>query len=248
MKVPVLDLPPELSQMSWAKFRGATISASSMGEYWFCAGKVVNTTLFGDVETEETTKGSDYHEKTTAQIIDRLGPLKQAEVESIQDVMTLSYNNISNAIRGHEVLANSDEDILFWAISPELKYIGVPDKADCTGSGPVLMDFKTTARLPGEAWTDHRIQLGAYMIGIERLGFRQDYGVIRYVLRQDSNVTADFKVYLDGYLRDEVVNTARAVHGIVYDGVEPRTTTNPNKCTKCPYNDVSRWSLIKSKA
>ena len=247
LKSPTFELPSEMGQMPWKKFRARSVSASSIGEYWFCSAKVVNAALLGEVETEEAIIGSGYHEKVATQIIQKLGPLQRVEVESVRDIMNLSRDNILDAIERREILANSDEDILFWAISPELKYVGVPDKADCTDGIPVLMDFKTTNRLPGEAWTNHRIQLGAYMIGIEKLGFQQEYGIVRYVLRQDPATIADLRVFLDGYLRDEVVTTARAVHSIVFGGVEPRPTTNPNKCAKCPYNDVCRWSLVKPK-
>ena len=245
MSASIIELPPEIKQMPWAKFRGESISTSSIGEYWFCSAKVVNAALFGKIETEEATTGSSYHEDVTTQIIEKLGPLEKVEVESVQDIMKLSRDNLMSAIKEHEILANSDENVLFWAMSPELKYVGVPDKADCTNSIPVLMDFKTTAKLPGEAWTNHRVQLGAYMLGVERLGFRQEYGIVRYVLRQDPNVTADFKVHFDGYLRDEVFSTARSVHDLIFKGAEPRPTTNPNKCAKCPYNGVCKWSLVK---
>jgi len=239
------ELPLELKKTTWRKFLSQSVGASSIGEYWYCPAKIANARTFGEAETTETVKGSEYHEIEAKTIIEKLGPLKKVKVESVFDIMKLSRDNIEAALMNREILANSEEDVLFWSVLPEARYIGVPDKADCTNAEePILMDFKTTARLPGDAWVDHRIQLGAYMLGIERLGFGQSYGIVRYVSRLDSTLTTDFKVYLDGYLRDEVLATAQEVHKIFLGG-KPRPTSNPNKCKACPYRKVCEWSLAR---
>jgi CRISPR/Cas system-associated exonuclease Cas4 (RecB family) len=237
--------PSELKIMPWGQYRSKAVSASSIGEYWYCSAKVLNARLYGHIETAETETGSEYHEEETNKVIGALGPLRKIKIESVHDVMKLSHTNIRDALKGRKVLANSETTVLFWAIHPEQKYIGVPDKADCTnGKEPILMDFKTTRRLPGEAWIDHRTQLGAYMLGIERLGFRQSHGIIRYVLRDRPTEIADFKVYLDEHLRLHVSTTSDAVHKVL-DGGEPQPTKNPNKCRACAYNDICRWSLTR---
>jgi CRISPR/Cas system-associated exonuclease Cas4 (RecB family) len=246
MRTSGFELNPDLKATPLGQYRGKAVSASSMGEYWYCSAKVLNSRLYGHVETEETETGSEYHEEVTTKVIGTLGPLRKVRVESVYDAMKLSHDNISNALKGRKILANSEETVLFWAIHPEWRYIGVPDKADCTnGKEPVIMDLKTTGRLPGEAWIDHRIQLGAYMLGVEQLGFRQSYGIVRYVLRNDPTESADFKVYLDDYLRLHVSTTSEAVHKIL-DGGQPQPTKNPNKCRVCSYNDVCKWSLTRA--
>jgi CRISPR/Cas system-associated exonuclease Cas4 (RecB family) len=237
--------PSELKVMPWGEYRSKAVSASSIGEYWYCSAKVLNARLHGRIETEETETGSGYHEEETTKVIGALGPLRKIKVESVYDVMKLSHDNIRNALKGRKVLANSETTVLFWAIHPERKYIGVPESRCTNGKEPILMDFKTTGRLPHEAWIDHRTQLGAYMLGIERLGFRQSYGIVRYVLRsKQPTEIADFKVYLDDNLRLHVSTTSDAVHKVL-DGGSPQPTKNLNKCRACAYDDLCRWSLTR---
>ncbi len=240
-----MDAPAKLGPTSWHDFLGNAVSASSIGEHWFCAAKVLNTATYGNVETEETKAGSDYHEERAIEAIKKLGPLKKVKIETLDDVIKLSRDNIARALARRQVLANGEETVLFWAVSPELRFVGVPDKVDCTnGKEPIVMDFKTTGRLPSDAWTDHRVQVGAYMIGVANLGFKQSYGIIRYSLRDTPSETADYKVYFDEYLKRQVAETAQTVHDIL-DGSEPRPTTNSNKCRSCAYNQVCKWSLVR---
>jgi CRISPR/Cas system-associated exonuclease Cas4 (RecB family) len=218
------------------------MGASSLAEYWYCAAKIVNSASLGPIETEEKTAGTEFHETETTRIIKALGPLKKVKVKSLSDVMNLSRDNLASALRSKQILANSETQVLFWSIVPDLGIVGVPDKADCQeGDEPVLMDFKTTARLPSEAWVDNRIQLGAYMLGMERLGFRQTYGLLNYVHRDNPGSTVTFKIYLDNYLREQVAQTCREVAQLL-DGVDPIPTKNPNKCRKCEYHNKCKWS------
>lgn len=242
---PDFGLAPEVAKMSWRRFLTEAVFPSSMADYWYCPAKIVNMQLYGSIKTEVTERGSVYHEEVTVKIIKKLGPLRKVKIETVYDVMRHAYYNISGALSDGHVLANSEDAVLFRAVSPELKIAGMPDKADCrNGKEPILMDFKTTKNLPSEAWASNSIQLGAYMIGVERLGFRQTCGVIRYVLESNGCEYREFKVYLDNYLRDEVKKTAELVRSILNSG-DPRPTSNPRKCAACSYRDLCQWSLFE---
>jgi CRISPR/Cas system-associated exonuclease Cas4 (RecB family) len=238
----------KLQSLPWNRFLQRSSGASSLAEYWYCPAKIINSVSLGAIETEEKTTGTEFHETETTRIIKSLGPLRKVKVKTLYDVMRLSYENLVGALRRREVIANSENQVLFWSIVPDLGIVGVPDKADCQEGGePVLIDFKTTARLPGEPWVDNRIQLGAYMIGLERLGFRQTYGLLKYVLRDEPSSSVVFKLYLDDYLRNQVARTSQEVARIL-DGTTPTPTKNPKKCRACEYHYLCKWSQAKDVA
>lgn len=214
-----LELDESFSSVRWSNFLGDAVGASSLSEFSYCSAKIVNAITHGSIEIEQKTAGTEYHETETTRIIKALGPLERVEISSLFDMMKLSYENLSGAMRACKVLANSEEDVLFWAIDPELRIVRVPDKADCQiEDHPVLMDFKTTSKLPNAPWSGNKIQLSAYMIGLERLGFKQTYGLLEYVERGNVSASVQFKVYLDADLRNHVSRTAREVDKLLNGG------------------------------
>jgi CRISPR/Cas system-associated exonuclease Cas4 (RecB family) len=158
--------------------------------------------------------------------------------------MMHSRLNLASALKARQVLANSEENVLFRCIVPETGYIGLPDIADCrNGKQPVLVETKTTGRLPMEPWMDNRIQMGVYLIGLERLSYHPEHGIVEYRLRTDSSVRERFEIHLDTNLRQTIQETTEAVLGLL-KGKEPVPCNNPRKCASCAYRDSCPWSLL----
>ena len=157
--------------------------------------------------------------------------------------MMHSRLNLASALKARQVLANSEENILFRCIVPETGLIGLPDIADCrNGKQPVLVETKTTGRLPTEPWMDNRIQMGVYLIGLERLSYHPEHGILEYRLRSDSSARERFEIQLDTNLRQTIQETTEAVLGLL-KGQEPIPCNNPRKCASCGYRDSCPWSL-----
>lgn len=232
-----------LKKIRWLDFAKNAISASTIAEYWFCPAKIYNSIKQGEIETPLTIAGSQIHEEEAQEILKQLGPLKKIEVESLFDAMLHSYQNLTSALRDRKILANSEKNVLFQCIVPEMGYIGVPDIADCTnGEQPILVETKTTGKLPRDIWIDNRIQMGVYLIGLESLSFKPKYGIVEYVLRTDQSIRKKFEIQIDDDLRRNIHNTSNEVRDIL-NGKEPVPCNNPRKCASCGYRDGCPWSL-----
>lgn len=235
-----------LKNTQWEEFLSKSISASSIGEWWFCQALITNDKLFGEIETPETIQGSQIHEEEASEIIKALGPLEEVKVESLFDAMIHSRRNIENALRQKDVLANSEDTILFRAICPEIGYVGTPDEVDCSnGRNPIVVELKTTGNRPWKPWTNHEAQIGAYMLGMERLGFHQSYGRLRYRVRDSDAPITEFIVNMDDRLRNLVLSSAKSIISIL-SGSDPEPTGNVNKCRSCKYSQLCQWSLSRS--
>lgn len=232
-----------LKKTKWHDFAKNALPASTIAEYWFCPAKIYNKKELGSVETPYTKIGTQIHEEETLDILEKLGPLQEIRIESVFDAMTHSRQNLKGALRDKQVIANSENNILFRCIVPEKRYIGVPDVADCSkGKQPILMEMKTTGKLPYDVWMDNKIQMGIYLLGLERMSFKPEFGIIEYRMRHERSARRSFKVYLDNELRQEVEETSQAVSEIL-NGKEPVAANNPRKCASCGYGQSCQWRL-----
>jgi CRISPR/Cas system-associated exonuclease Cas4 (RecB family) len=238
-----LDAHAGLKKVGWHDFARSALPASTLAEYWFCPAKICNKMCQGSIETPQTVAGSQIHEEEAQEVIRKLGPLKKARIQSLFDAMMHSRRNLASALKSRQILANSEKNILFRCIVPETGYIGLPDIADCrNGKQPLLVEMKTTGKLPTEAWMDNRIQMGVYLIGLERLSFRPEYGIIEYQMRTDPSSRKRFEIHLDNSLRQTIQETTDAVQGIL-SGKEPVPFNNPRKCMSCGYGASCSWSM-----
>jgi CRISPR/Cas system-associated exonuclease Cas4 (RecB family) len=238
-----LDAHAGLKKVGWHDFAKSALPASTLAEYWFCPAKICNKMRQGSIETPQTVAGSQIHEEEAQEVVRKLGPLKKARIHSLFDAMTHSRRNLASALKSRQILANSEKNILFRCIVPETGYIGLPDIADCrNGKQPLLVEMKTTGKLPTEAWMDNRIQMGVYLIGLERLSFRPEYGIIEYRLRTDPSSRERFEIHLDNSLRQTIQETTDAVQDIL-SGKEPVPCNNPRKCMSCAYGSSCSWSM-----
>ncbi len=130
-------------------------------------------------------------------------------------------------------------------VIPETGIHGEPDIVDCSdGKQPVIIDIKTKDKLPSEAWFNDKLQLGVYVMGLERLGFKSKYGILKYELRHDRNQVAEFKVQVDDNLRRHIVDSTHDILRII-NGGEPVLTDNERKCIRCEYRTTCNWSRAK---
>jgi len=232
-----------LKKIGWRDFARSALPASTIAEYWFCPAQICNRMRQGSIETPQTVAGSQIHEEEAQDVLKKLGPLKTVKIRSLYDAMMHSRLNLASALKARQVLANSEENILFRCIVPETGLIGLPDIADCrNGKQPVLVETKTTGRLPTEPWMDNRIQMGVYLIGLERLSYHPEHGILEYRLRSDSSARERFEIQLDTNLRQTIQETTEAVLGLL-KGQEPIPCNNPRKCASCGYRDSCPWSL-----
>jgi CRISPR/Cas system-associated exonuclease Cas4 (RecB family) len=231
-----------LKKIKWSDFVKSALPASTIAEYWYCPVKIYNKIRLGDIKTPNTIAGSQIHEEEAQEVLKQLGPMKKVKIQSLFDAMLHSYRNLTIALKEKQILANSEKSILFRCIVPETGYIGLPDIADCiNGKQPILVEVKTTGRIPKEVWMSHRIQIGVYIIGLERLSLKPEYGIVEYVLRTDSSIRERFEVRMDNSLRKTIQETSEQVLGIL-SGKEPVPCNNPRKCSSCGYQDSCHWN------
>jgi CRISPR/Cas system-associated exonuclease Cas4 (RecB family) len=215
-----------------------------LADYWYCAAKIINRKIQGDLKTPLLVEGSRIHEEEAKKVLAELGPTRRVHVESVMDSMLLSWRNIKRALVEKKRLANSKEHVLFMTILPELGIIGVPDGLDCAdGALPIIVEEKTTDRLPGRPWPDHELQVAVYMMGLERLEFRPPFGILEYVKRADLGQRKRYKITLDGYLRNKAQLTAQIVFNLLSGKEEPKPTKYPRKCVPCRFNSSCQWRL-----
>lgn len=235
-----------LKKIKWSDFVKSALPASTIAEYWYCPAKIYNKMRLGDIKTPNTVTGSQIHEEEAQEVLKKLGPMKKVKILSLFDAMLHSYGNLRSALKEKQILANSEKSILFRCIVPETGYVGLPDIADCrNGKQPILVEIKTTGRIPTEAWMNHRIQMGVYIIGLERLSLKPEYGIVEYVLRTDPSVRERFEIHMDDSLKQIIQETSEQVLGIL-NGKEPVPCNNPRKCSSCGYKDNCNWNARES--
>jgi CRISPR/Cas system-associated exonuclease Cas4 (RecB family) len=138
---------------------------------------------------------------------------------------------------------------MFLSIIPELGVWGMPDCADCTdGKHPLIMETKTTWRLPKKAWDNDRVQVGIYMLGLETLGFNCIYGLLRYKLSDEPEEVRDFRVALDNELRQVVKHTVHSMRKVLDGSAEPAGADTPGKCSYCKTKHPLIYGLCRKKA
>jgi len=184
---------------------------------------------------QQLVKGQNIHEQEAREILESLGPLVNVpHPETVEATMSFSHQQLSRALRERVTLANAEGTIMFVCIVPDLGVWGIPDCADCTnGKHPVIIETKTTGRLPNKPWDDAQVQIGVYMLGLEVLGFDCKYGLLRYKLRQKPEAVRDFRVSLDHNLRQLVEQTAASARQVLDGAADPAAADTPGKCASC---------------
>ncbi|MCP8320734.1 MAG: Dna2/Cas4 domain-containing protein [archaeon] len=168
------------------------------------------------------------------------------KLRTLYDTLFLTYKNIKAALKDKGVLANSEEKMLFFSIIPEYGVLGVPDKVDCTnGIHPIIIEIKTTKRLPSKPWFNDKIQVSTYALGLERIGFRADYSIIEYVDRDRPSSRVRYKISLNEELKNKIEFTAKRVIGVLEGYEQPIPPKKQEKCKVCEpkYRAVCKWKL-----
>jgi CRISPR/Cas system-associated exonuclease Cas4 (RecB family) len=224
-----------------------SIAVSVLAEHLYCEAKILARKQVGEVQTPYELEGTKIHEEEATKAMEGKEVTEAKDIETVYDLMTLSAANIRKALKVRTVLANPKGHTLFAAILPCGVY-GKPDSVDCTsGEQPILVELKTKKELPrrDSPWPNDELQLGAYMMGLEQLGFNPPYGILAYRLRADPEQTLEFRVTLTPELRSEVEFTAGRVRRILEGAEEPTPPDYVNKCASCPaeYREVCRYKL-----
>jgi len=223
----------------------SSLSPSLIAEHNYCAAKVYNKKKLGEIQTPIMIAGQELHEQQVSEIVKSLGPSKAVKLQTVLDAMVVSFRNIYSALNRRRIIANSKEHKYAFTVLPETGIFGEPDIIDCSnGKQPIIIDIKTTDKLPNEPWNDHKLQLAAYILGLQRLGFKSTHGILRYQLRNDKSQTKEFWIQLDDDLKQHIANSMQDILRII-NGEEPIATDNRRKCVPCGYRNSCKWSLAK---
>jgi len=212
-----------------------------VGEYWYCAAKLLHQHVLGGVETLFKLVGSERHEEEAQETLAQLGRLvKVAMPDTLSDLMKAMRRQVSRALAGRRILANAKDRVTCFLVVPEYGCFGFPDEVNCRADLPIVVESKYITQLPGGPWPDHSVQTAVYMMGLEALGFEQPHGVLRYCERQ-SGKAVTFKVVLDQELREKVRQAALGTRAILKRKMRPLPTSNRRKCQVCEYRVLCPW-------
>jgi len=212
-----------------------------VGEYWYCAAKLLPQHILGGVETFSKLVGSERHEERAQETLAQLGRLVKVSMpDTVSDLMKSMRRQISRALAGRRILANAKDRVTCFLVVPEYGCFGFPDEVNCQADLPIVVESKYVAQLPIGPWPDHSAQTAVYMMGLEALGFEQAHGVLRYCERRSGNAVT-FKVILDQELREKVQQAALRTRAILERKMRPLPTSNRRKCQVCEYRVLCPW-------
>jgi len=221
-----------------------SIPVSLLAESVYCEAKVSNKLQLGEIETPVLLEGRLLHEKDAKKALRKFGPTKKAEVVTVEDAMLLSYANVMFALKKRKVIANSEKKKLFISVIPRLGIHGSPDFIDCKVNQPIIMEAKNTQRLTSSPWLDNQIQVAAYSMSLEVLGFTPPYAILEYVTRDQARTKRTFQIPLTADIKKQTIDIARNVFAIL-QGKDPHPTTNTNKCIACEYVSQCKWTPVR---
>lgn len=237
----------DIRDTPFADFVSNAVPVHMLAEYVYCAAKVPNRMLQGDIRTPVLLEGQRIHEAEAKKVLAKIGPTKRIKISTVFDAMVHTYMNITSALRKRKVLANSEKRVLFLTVLPEYGIVGKPDAVDCRDEkSPVIIETKTTDRLPLSPWPDNELQVGIYMMGLERLGFHPSHGLLEYVKRKSPKERERYTISLNARLREEAVSAAKTVVNLLLEKEKPIATKNPRKCLPCRFISSCKWKPIVS--
>jgi CRISPR/Cas system-associated exonuclease Cas4 (RecB family) len=235
--------------MSWVDFTSQALSAHWLAEYKYCQTKAILGMQIEEEKPKAMVEGTKIHEAEAQKILEELGPLRAVKTpETVGDMLEFSRRQVERALRDRLVLANKKGKVLFLSVIPELSVWGIPDAVDCTnGTQPIIIETKTTSRLPFKVWDDSRVQIGLYILGLGVLGFDCKYGLLRYQLRENPEKSVEFSVFLDNGLRNLVEDTVDSATKVLCGVEYPAPPNTPNKCKNCRTNHVEIYKCCQNK-
>lgn len=162
----------KLEAVSFRDYARRSIPVSLLAESIYCEAKVSNRHELGEIETPILLEGRRLHEQDAKKALRKFGPTKKAKVVTLEDALLLSYTNVALALRKRRMIANSEKKKRFISIIPDHGILGFPDFVDCKdGKSPIIIEQKNCKRIPTSPWPDHQIQVVAYSMSLEVLGF-----------------------------------------------------------------------------
>jgi len=236
-------------EISWVEFTNQALPAYWLAEYKYCPSKAILEMEVEEEKPQQLVEGQIIHEQDAQEILENLGPLVSVpHPETVQATMMFSRQQLRRALKERVALANKEGVIMFVSIIPHLGVWGIPDCADCTdGKYPIIIETKTTSRLPSKPWEDAKLQIGVYMLALEVLGFDCKHGLLRYKLRQKPEEVREFKVSLDHDLRQLVEQTVASARQVLDGAVGPAPADTPGKCANCKISHAQLYRHCKQK-
>ena len=225
-----------------------------LANYHYCPAKVKNILEMGPSESEVLEVGKLVHEEELVPVAEEfvraVGPIQYASplAMTVDQVLSGLAGVVRRALRKRAVIANTEEETLLWLMEPELGIIGIPDMVDCSnGREPVVVELKSTGRIPRRPWSDHVVQVGAYTLCLRAMGFgNARVAQIRYVERGGRGAHT-FTILVDETVEHIVRATVRSLRALLEGRARWCGTDNPRKCLVCDYRHVCPFSLARGR-
>jgi CRISPR/Cas system-associated exonuclease Cas4 (RecB family) len=112
---------------------------------------------------------------------------------------------------------------------------------------PVVVERKKrmVGNIPIEPWENHKLQPAIYMLSLERIDLKAEFGVLEYV-KPATCESRRFEVRLKEELRRKTLDAVEAVKDLI-EGEKPIPTTNRHKRERCNFADKCHWPLIRER-
>jgi CRISPR/Cas system-associated exonuclease Cas4 (RecB family) len=218
------------------KVKSIAVWSSDIGEWWFCAHKLMLIDKYGEKETAEMSEGRVRHELQAEEdyvsmILKGFRPRK-ARIRTVGEMQRLNLR-ILKSIRDDVVLGDNRSHRFFYGIIIHQPLIvGVPDAIGREKRGwYVVYERKAKIGDRGEPYAGQRMQISAYLMMLEAIGIRKCFGVIH--TSDDRKSPDGVRVYLTDEDRRLVKETARKIQLVRLRRMLPVATNNPRKCAKC---------------
>jgi len=222
------------------RFNRCSIRASDVAGQYYCEKKIEMEYLYGEVETEPKNQGTEAHENL----------LEGSEAVSQEDIWKAVYGK-------RPVLA------LEWLLLAEYKdiiLIGQPDSVLFENGFPLVV-FEYKFSRSKRAYPSYHVQAGFYGILLKSIGF--DTGKLYYAIvvadrnaRDDPNLKENVfeaikknglnkailpienaVIYLNKFDKQEAKSSIEWAIQFWKGQREAISTTNPNKCRICEYQE-----------
>ena len=238
--------PADLKDLKLKDFLEHSVAASDIAQYGYCPATITNMLAIGRIKTPVMLEGSRLHEQDAQTILSGMRLKKVKVPETLLELLATMHTVVKKAMKKGSPLVNSDETKMYWAILPELGCIGFPDLVDCKSGAPVVVERKKKilGTIPSEPWENDKLQLAIYMLSLERIGLKPEFGVLEYV-KPATGESRRFEVSLDQGLRKKTLEAVEAVKGLI-KGQTPIPTNNRHKCERCKFRDKCKWSLVEN--
>jgi CRISPR/Cas system-associated exonuclease Cas4 (RecB family) len=191
---------------------------------------------YGEDETIEMNDGNIKHDVQSEIDIGTLYEKgfkpRKAELKTAGDICLLNLTNLAQIRRDFVFPDNRFHRFFYGLIMNDPPIVGVPDAIGLEKRGYyVVYERKRTVRNGNEPFMGQRMQVCAYLMMLEALGYRKHFGVIH--TGDDRKGPDVMRIFLTDEDRIRVLETATRIKQTRALLLAPPPTSNWRKCVKC---------------